>query len=181
MCKTFDDLDRYRDVIGRTSPDWLLETGSWTGRSAQWFRELVPEVVSVDREPQAHDRWGVNHRVTYLVGDSADAGLAARIAAQALMHGRRMVVLDSDHSAAHVLNEMELYGNLVTVGCYLVVEDTLTAYMTPRGAGYDGSPLDAVHEYMDRHPGMFVVDEPLENLRSTTQCPEGWLLRVGAA
>ena len=34
-----------------------------------------------------------------------------------------MVILDSDHSADHVFEELEAWAPLVTPGCYLVAED----------------------------------------------------------
>ncbi len=35
-----------------------------------------------------------------------------------------MVVLDSDHSQAHVEAELDAYAPLVSPGCYLIVEDS---------------------------------------------------------
>ena len=35
-----------------------------------------------------------------------------------------LVVLDSDHSEAHVEAELEAYAPIVPVGCYFIVEDS---------------------------------------------------------
>ncbi len=40
-----------------------------------------------------------------------------------------MVMLDSNHTHAHVARELELYSPFVTKGCYLVVLDTVIEQM----------------------------------------------------
>ncbi|MBK9169719.1 MAG: hypothetical protein IPM24_19975 [Bryobacterales bacterium] len=88
-----------------------------------------------------------------------------------------MVILDSDHSKEHVLQEMDMYGPLVCVGCYMVVQDThLNGYpvhvaFSP-GPGKQG-PMEAVHEFLARNSD-FVVDRDREKYGLTFN-PNGWL------
>lgn len=178
MCKTLDDLKRYEAMLADVPRDALLiETGAWTGASAKWFAHHGLDVVSIDREPVPEGQSWTEAAgwVQFIQGDSAD-GPDKITAEMASDSSAVYVVLDSDHSKAHVLWELEAWAHLVTVGAYLVVEDTITEYMTPKGAGYVGTPLEALREWLPRH-GEFMVDTVLEDMFPTTQCPGGWLLR----
>ncbi len=63
-------------------------------------------------------------RITYLGGrSSTDPDVVAEVRARA--EGKRtLVILDSDHSQAHVEAELAEYAPLVPVGCYVIVEDS---------------------------------------------------------
>ena len=66
-----------------------------------------------------------NHeRITYLVGSSTSEEVVRKVRNLIEEDERVMVVLDSDHAMHHVLNEMRIYGDFVTPGSYLIVEDT---------------------------------------------------------
>ena len=179
MLKLPADLDRYRQVIEATKPEVLVETGTRIGASACWFAEQGPEVITVDVKPTLNQL--PYPKVTPVIGDSADPDVVARMAE--LVAGRRcMVSLDSDHSAAHVADEIKLYGPLVTPGCYLVVEDGIFGY-APRPlraqhglGGMVGSPLDAIVEHLDGNPD-WSRDLAVEKLSPTSHSPAGWWLR----
>lgn len=173
------DLDRYARVIAATRPDVVVECGTRYGGSALWFAQQGLDVVTVDIE--ARQRHG-HPAVTYLLGDTAHAGLAATVAE--LVAGRRvMVSLDSDHSTNHVIDEIDLYGPLVTPGCHLVVEDTILGYATDEAlgavslSGLPGSPLDAVRSRLVGNPA-WVRDEDVERMHPVSHHPMGWWRRV---
>jgi cephalosporin hydroxylase len=87
-----------------------------------------------------------------------------------------MVTLDSDHTAAHVLAELEAYAPMVSVGCYLVVEDT-SVNGRPLLPGYGAGPGEALDEWLPGHPE-FEVDWAIEERHGITTSPGGWLRRV---
>lgn len=148
--KTPNDLARYRLVLDKVRPELVIETGTFSGKSALWFSQWC-DVITIDTHPQVDEEtlsaWA--GRVTCIMDSSIDAADYAKWAA---MGKRVLVSLDSDHSASHVLAEMHAYGPLVTMGSYMVVEDTIVRWcpheMQPIGP-YEGSPLDAVEHYFD--------------------------------
>lgn len=180
-----DDLARYEAVIAATAPEVVIETGTCHGGSAWWFEQHGVDVITIDNHPLAGDRTQhLCERVTWLLGDSADPAVVRQVAR--LVDGRRtMVVLDSDHSAAHVGAEILAYGPLVTPGCYLVVEDGIFRYTSPEvriahlGSSCVGTPLDAVDALLVGNRE-WSADAWLENLRPISHHPGGFWRRLPA-
>jgi cephalosporin hydroxylase len=67
---------------------------------------------------------GAHERITYLTGSSTAPEVVAEVERCAERRKRVMVILDSDHGRDHVLEELRIFGRLVTAGSCLVVEDT---------------------------------------------------------
>ncbi|MGH9093849.1 MAG: CmcI family methyltransferase [Acidimicrobiales bacterium] len=182
--KTTEDLARYRVVIEATRPEVIVEIGTFSGKSALWFaRTGRCPVVTVDVHAQVSDETraaSAELDVRYVVGDSRAASTGETVAAH--VAGRdAMVVLDGDHSADTVSEEMTRYHRLVPVGGYMVVEDGIVRWMPeqqqPDGP-YRGSPLDAIERWLEKTAGAWAVDTELEDLYDTTQFPSGWLRRI---
>lgn len=158
------DLWVYQEILWDLKPTLVVETGTAYGGSALYFARQFDRmggaghVVTIDVEPNAnlpkHDR------VTYLVGSSVDDRYAKAIKACASTHPRVMVVLDSDHGAAHVARELALYAPLVTPGQFLVVEDT-NINGRPVLIDWKGGPGpgDAVDAWLPSHPEF--VEDPM--------------------
>jgi cephalosporin hydroxylase len=184
MLKLDEDLERYRQIIEATKPEVIVETGTRAGASARWFAEQGIDVITVDITP--HERGtilgdGSRGQVDCLTGDSSDPDVGDYI--RGMVRGRRcMVSLDADHSGPHVTKEIELYGPLVTPGCYLVVEDGIFGYATrtlrtAHGLGdMIGSPLDAIEKHLEGNPD-WSRDIALERLSPTTHHPAGFWIR----
>ena len=160
-----------------TRPDLIVETGTYLGGSAFYLAGICDllghgKIVTVDiSAPPGRPR---HRRITYLQGSSTDPGIVDRVARSARRANRVMVVLDSNHSRDHVLRELEVYGPLVTPGCYLVVEDT-NVNGNPVLPDHGPGPMEAVEEFLATTDG-FEVDRSREN-RLLTFNPSGYLRR----
>lgn len=173
------DLWAYQEIIFETRPELIVETGTYLGGSALYLASLCDllghgKIVTVDvSAPPGRPK---HRRITYVVGSSVADDVLDRVRRRARRAKRTMVILDSDHSRDHVLRELELYGPLVTPGCYLVVEDT-NVNGHPAWPGYGPGPMEAVTEFLSRTDA-FEVDRSREKLMLTFN-PSGYLRRRG--
>jgi cephalosporin hydroxylase len=180
ICKHAADLRRYEAVVAATEPEVVVECGTRSGWSARWFADRGCEVITIDVQPAGPDR-PRHDQLTYVSGNSVHAKTFDLV--RGMVGNRRcMVSLDSDHSEAHVRREIELYRELVSPGCYLVVEDGVIDWLpSPKPHGcdvYTGSVLAAIEDMLvgdDR----FVRDLRVEMLTPATMSPAGWWLRRG--
>jgi cephalosporin hydroxylase len=168
------DLLRYAEIIDATRPTVVVECGTWRGASATWFAERVDLVVTIDTDGRQFTAQPRANVIT-LIGDSTNSGVLAQVAQR--VAGRRvMVSLDSDHSRDHVMAEIAHYAELVTPGCYLVVEDAIFHW---RAHDYAGDPLEAISLTL---PGRadFQRDVDIEARFPVTGSPAGWWRKINA-
>ena len=172
------DLWVIQEVISEVRPRLLIETGTNRGGSALFYAHLFDllgegEVLTVDVE-KMHDLY--HPRIEFLLGSSTSPAIVerARWAAERT-GGPVMVILDSDHSRAHVGREMEAYGPLVTADSYMLVQDGVIDLL-PIFAGGRPGPLPAIEEFLAAHPE-FEVDERRDAQFLITHHPRGWLRR----
>ena len=120
------DIWTYQEIIADTRPQAIVECGTRYGGGALFMAGLFDligagHVITIDIDTSIQRP--PHRRITYLTGSTLDPELFERV--RTMTAGRRtMVILDSDHSAPHVAKELELYPDLVTPGCYLIVDDT---------------------------------------------------------
>ena len=89
--------------------------------------------------------------------------------------GPVMVLLDSDHSAAHVRKELDAYHSMVTPGSFIHVQDGVIDVLPIYATGRPG-PLVAIEAFMAEH-SEFEVDLKRSNKFLITHHPKGWLRR----
>ena len=171
------DLWVYQELIYEVRPDVIIETGTLDGGSTYFLADMCElngsgRVVSIDTQPSLN--LPTHERITYLTGSSTDPDIVAAIKT-AFAGGTVLVVLDSDHSCDHVLNELETYGPMVTKGSYMIVEDT-NVNGHPVLPNFGAGPMEAVKEFL-RHHAEFAIDEEREKFM-VTQNPSGYLRRL---
>ena len=171
------DLWVYQEILYETRPELIVETGTYRGGSAFFLASICDllgagEVVSIDIEP-LRDDYPAHPRVTYLGGrSSTDPEVVAEVRGRA-REKRTLVVLDSDHSQAHVEAELAAYADLVPVGCYLIVEDSNIGQI--RKDLLPG-PLEAIDVFL-AGTDAFEIDRSREKFLITFN-PSGYLRRV---
>jgi cephalosporin hydroxylase len=172
------DLWVYQEIVNEVRPGLIVETGTAHGGSALYLAALCDlvgggRVVSVD--VVAREGLPEHPRVSYVVGSSVESETFGRVKAHVRPGESVMVVLDSAHGREHVLSELRLYGELVTPGSYLVVEDT-NVHGRPVFRSFGPGPFEAVAEYLSQD-ARFVVDESREKFYMTFN-PGGYLKRL---
>jgi cephalosporin hydroxylase len=172
------DMWMYQEILTETKPDLIVECGTASGGSSLYLASLFDllgrgEVITIDIKPRPGQP---NHpRISRLVGSSVDPTIVGEVRRRAA--GRRtMVILDSDHSAAHVSAELEAYRVLVSPGCYLIVEDT-DVNGHPVFPDHGPGPMEAIDAFLPGAPE-FAVDHDRERFMLSLN-PRGFLRRVG--
>jgi cephalosporin hydroxylase len=173
------DLWTIQETIADLRPALIVETGTNRGGSSLFYAHLLDilesdgRIVTIDVAKQ-HD---LQHpRITYLIGDSASEAILGQVRAMAAAAaGPVLVILDSDHSQAHVARELEAYAPQVTPGSYLLVQDGSVDTLAYFKASRPG-PLPAIHDFLRGHPE-FTIDRNKCDRFLITHHPDGWLLK----
>lgn len=171
------DLMAYQEIIYETRPDVILETGTMDGGSALFLSSMCDlvgsgEVITIDI---AHrDGRPTHDRLTYLLGSSVSDEIVKKV--EERIRGKRvMAILDSDHTKAHVLDELRVYAPMVSVGSYLIVEDT-NMNGHPVAEEFGPGPMEAVEEFL-KGTDAFEIDASREKFYLTFN-PKGYLKKL---
>jgi len=185
------DVWMTQEIIWEVRPDVIVETGTLRGGSAALWASILEHanpdgrVITIDihdgRTPEALALPVYQRSVDFLLGSSTDPRIVAEVARR--VAGRRvLVILDSLHSKEHVRAELEAYSSLVSVGSYLIVQDTHLGDTVPfwflenEEDHWLPGPLAAIEEFLaggDR----FEVDRNRERLLASNN-RGGFLRRV---
>ena len=115
-------------------------------------------------------------------GSSIDPLVIDRVRNDAKPFKSVLVSLDSNHTHEHVFAELDAYADLVSLGSYCIVFDTVIEDM-PSGSFPDrpwdvgDSPKTAVYHWLKSHPE-FQVDKQIDNKLLISVAPDGYLKRV---
>lgn len=169
-----EDMVRVQELIYRLRPDVIVETGVAHGGSLVFYASLCHllgrgRVVGVDVEIRAHNREAIEAHplspyITLIEGDSVNPGTVAGVRAQIRPGETVLVLLDSHHSKAHVLAELEAYAPLVSRGSYVIAMDGGIMGLVPgeprAGADWEwNNPAAAAADFVQHNPA-FVREEP---------------------
>jgi cephalosporin hydroxylase len=193
-----EDIVRLQEVIYLLKPDVIIETGVAHGGSLIFYASLLKSmgkrgrVIGVDIEIRPHNRKAIEKHelssyITLIEGDSTARDIVEKASKTIRPSGTVLVLLDSNHSYAHVMNELEAYHQFVTRGSYLVATDGIMQLVhdVPRGRleWLTDNPKRAAEDFVRMHP-QFVIEEPSWAFNESplrkpiTAWPSAWLKRI---
>jgi cephalosporin hydroxylase len=183
------DLIALQQIVWKVRPDLVVETGVAHGGGSIFLASMLAllggdgRVMAIDVDIRANNRRAIeahplSGRIELLEGSSTDDAIVARVRERA-RRKRVMLVLDSNHTHAHVLAELRAYAPLVRRGSYAVVLDTIIERMTPEEIGDrpwapGNSPMSAVREFL-AESDRFEIDGRLEDTLMISVAPGGYL------
>ncbi|MCT7987728.1 cephalosporin hydroxylase family protein [Laspinema olomoucense] len=191
-----EDMIRIQEAIYRVQPDVIIETGVAHGGSLIYYASLCKaiaqgRVIGIDLEIRPQNRKAIEAHelfpyITLVEGSSIEPELVREVKSMVKPGETVMVILDSCHTKAHVLAELEAYADLVTPGSYLVATDGIMKELSdvPRGQAewsFD-NPTAAAAEFAQQHPE-FILKQPewpfneSELTENVTHWPGAWLQR----
>lgn len=167
----------YQEIIFEVRPDLIIESGTGNGGSALFFASICDlinngRVVTIDIEARVTHR---HERIDYLLGSSISLKIVNQVRSLISDKDRVMVDLDSAHDKSHVLKELTIYSEFVSVGSYLIVEDT-NINGHPILPAFGPGPAEAVQEFLSENEN-FIIDKTKEKFLFTFN-PSGYLKKV---
>ncbi|OLP15650.1 hypothetical protein BST81_25190 [Leptolyngbya sp. 'hensonii'] len=175
------DLWIYQEILFKLKPELIIECGTLFGGSALFFAQMCDllgqgEIVSIDIE--AKPNRPEHPRISYWLGSSISSEIFERVQEQVAGKQPILIVLDSDHSARHVLDELRLYSRFVTVGSYIIVEDS-NVNGHPVYLEHGPGPMEAIQAFLKEN-SEFYIDRDCEKFYLTMN-PCGYLRRRSLA
>ena len=192
------DIVALQELIWTVQPDLIVETGIAHGGSLIFSASMLElnaacggpadaRVLGVDIDIRAHNRAAIeahpmSRRITMIQGSSIAPEVVAQVHAHAVGRKRVLVCLDSNHTHAHVLAELNAYARLATVGSWCCVFDTMIEHLPKelfpdRPWGPGDNPKTAVFEFLKQHPE-FEADATIDDKLLISVAPGGYLKRV---
>lgn len=195
------DIVALQELVWTVKPDLIIETGIAHGGSLILNASLLAlldlcegrqsprQVIGVDIDIRPHNREAIEEhplasRITLIQGSSIADDVLTQVKEAAAGVEKVLVILDSNHTHDHVLEELKLYSPLVSSGSYCVVFDTVVEdmpadFFPDRPWGPGDNPKTAVHAFLSSAQGAsFAIDRAMQDKLLITVAPDGFLRRI---
>jgi len=168
----------YQEIIFETKPDVIVEIGNANGGSALFLAHLCDmigkgRIIGLDLSHKTVPEHVKRHpRITFLEGDACRVfEYVDRLISK---DERVLVIEDSAHTYENTLNVLRLYSQLIKIGDYFIVEDSICHHGLT--VGPKPGPYEAVEVFISENMD-FKIDRSRERFLVTWN-PKGYLRRM---
>lgn len=184
------DIVRLQELIWEVKPTLIIETGVAHGGSAVFYAGLLRalgsgRVVAIDIEIRPHNRAAIEAHpfasgIHLIERSSTHPDTLSEVRALIRDDDRVLVILDSNHTRAHVAEELSLYAPLVSPGSYIVATDGVMESLWDVPGGRPewktDNPAAAARAFAAVSDTFELVDRAAAD--GITYFPAAWLRRV---
>ena len=187
-----EDIVVTQEILWLTKPKYVIEAGvAWGGSLAIYatFQEIIGngKTFGIDVTIPKHNREAilntpVGHRIELIEGSSTDPEIYNHISNQIGPQDDVLVVLDSNHTHEHVLEELKIWSKVLKPGNFMIISDTVVEDIPkqlerPRPWGPGNNPGTALKEFLLENEG-FSADNEFNKKTFATFNPGGYIQKV---
>ena len=197
IIQTPEDLIRVQELIFKIKPYQIVETGIAHGGSIIYYASLLKilglgKIIGVDIDIRKKNLKAINDHflkksIHLIEGSSINKETINIVKKKLTKNKKTLVILDSNHSKDHVLEELRLYSEFVTKNSYIIVCDGIMQELDqfpgiPKSWNED-NPIAAIKIFLKENKN-FILEEPkwLFNEsklnKSISYWPKGFLKRI---
>ncbi len=190
------DMFARQEIIFKTKPDYIIELGVAWGGSLLFYSTLMEiiggkKIIGIDifMPPDLIKRLKANKRLSkrlvFINGPSTEKDTLNKVKKIIGKNKKLLVILDSNHTHEHVLNELRAYSPLIGKGYYLICDDTFVEDIGNRKSkinenrpwGPGNNPETARRQFLKENK-KFAVDEVIKNKILISCNANGYLKRI---
>ena len=196
------DIVALQEIIFEVKPDLIIETGIAHGGSLIFSASMLTlldvmegidikkstrKVVGVDIDIRNHNKKEIiSHplyqKIRLIEGSSIDKKTIKQVEKYFDKDKKTLVFLDSNHTAEHVLKELESYAKFVSLNSYCIVFDTCLEFVSQeslvdRPWSNTNNPMAATSKWL-MHNQNFKSDKNIDNKLLISAAPNGFLKKI---
>ena len=187
-----EDLFVIQDIIYRTKPEYIVETGVAWGGSSLFYSMILDYVggkkyIGIDTfipnnvKIAIHSQKKLRKKIILIKGDSTSDKTIKKIKNYVKNSKKILVILDSNHTHDHVLKELNIYSKFVKDGQYLICGDTIVNDIPvqkhrPREWNKKNNPQTALDVFIKKNKNKFKVDMEIYRKLLFSNQPKGYLI-----
>ncbi len=168
----------YQEILFSIKPDFVIEIGNFHGGSALAIAHIMDnldkgQILAIDIDQSKIEEEARKHpRIGWI---EEDAKVCFQEVESSIPSDSTVLVIeDSSHEFENTLTVLSLYSQLVSLGSYMIVEDSICHHGLE--VGPSPGPYEAIEKFLTQTPD-FEVDKACEGFGITWN-PNGYLRRV---
>ena len=152
----------YQMILNEVQPDLIIEIGTNYGGSALYLADILEnigkgEIHTIDIVDRAYELVKKSNRITFFHN-----GWEGYDIQNANGYNKILVIEDGSHEFQSTLGALKKFGDLVTSGSYMIVEDGIIDELG-QSAAFGGGPVKAIKNYLESRTD-FIIDDKWVNM-----------------